>query len=119
MVVAKDAQRCGVEIQPSSFARLGAKPPIGHDPEDIAVCEQKHVSGATADSSDHAVGSRSDVGDGLAVRAAVVEQMPCRTVRSNLRRSSTLVLAVIPLDQIGIFRGDSAEAGEFTVRLAR
>ena len=57
--------------------------------------------------------ARADVGHGFAVRATIIEQIPGRAFGSNLRRPSTFVVAVIPLDQICIDRGDSAEAGEF------
>ena len=106
MVVAKDAPGRRVEIQPSAFAGCQADPPSGHDPEHVAVPEEENVPGTTADSIDQAVGARSDVGHGFAVRATVIEQIPRRAFGANLGRPSTFVLAVIPLDQICIDRGD-------------
>jgi len=114
VVVAKEAQRAGVQIETPALERGELEPPRGHHPQHIAVPKEKDVATAAAQPVDHTIGARSNVGSGFALRAAIFEQTPCRVIRTNLGRSSSLVLAVVPLGQIGIDDRDRAEAGKFT-----
>jgi len=78
VVVAKGAQRCRVKIKTSPLERRELEPPRDHHPQHIAVSKQKHVSSATAHAIDGVIGSRSDIGCGFAIRAAILEQLPHR-----------------------------------------
>src|SRR6185369_13981816 len=102
VVVTKEAQRSGIQIETSPLERRELEPPRGHHPRHIAVPKEQYVPNAAAQSVDHPVGTRSDINGGFAVRAAVFEQTPRRVIHMNLGRSSSLVGAVVPLDQIGI-----------------
>src|SRR5215510_12166795 len=78
VVGAKEAQRSGVQIETSALERRELEPPRGDHPQHIAVPKEKDVATAAAQSVDHTVCARSNVGRGFAVRAAIFEQTPCR-----------------------------------------
>src|SRR5215468_524592 len=94
-----------------------ADPARDQDPKDVAVGEQNDVAGGAADSRDDAIDARADLRWRLAARTAVAKEHPVRLLVMDLLGRESLVLAVVPLVQIGLDRRAGAEAGELT-RLA-
>ncbi len=78
----------------------------------MAVAEQQSVAAGRPQAGDHAVGAGTDVGDRLAPRAAVAEEVPARPLRADLGGPPALVRAVVPLGQVGDDLGDRREAGQ-------
>ena len=66
------------------------------------------VDGAHA--RDHAIRARADLLRRLAARTAVAEELPVRALRVDLGRGAPLVVAVVPLDEVGVDVGAVAEA---------
>jgi hypothetical protein len=62
--------------------------------------------------TDHAVRAGADVLRRLASRASIPEQQPAGRPLADLSRGQPLVLAVIPLGQIGVDHGGSAKVGQ-------
>src|SRR6185436_14821766 len=50
----------------------------------------------------------------VASRTAVAEKFPIGTFRTNLSRTASFVLAIVPFDQVFINVSDWFEAGQFT-----
>src|SRR5262247_3897301 len=95
-----------------------ADPARDQDTKDVAVREQDDVAGGAADSGDDAVDAGADLRRRFAARTAVAEEHPARLLVVDLLGGEPLVVAVIPLVQIGLDRRAGAEAGELA-RLAR
>src|SRR5438094_9387467 len=60
------------------------------------------------------IGSRSDLLWRFPVGATVAKQLPAGPLRTNLRRSKTFVIAIVPFDQIAIELCYRAEARQFS-----
>src|ERR1700719_4014945 len=65
-----------------------------------------------AQTGDHVISARADIGWLLAVRAPVAEQEPARSAGENFAALAPLVVAVIPFEQVGIKLGGVAEPSE-------
>jgi len=64
------------------------------------------------------VGPGADLVRRLPTRAAVVEQLPIRTLCMNLDSAATLVLAVVPFEEVAIGFGYGPESGQLAVSTA-
>jgi hypothetical protein len=93
----------GFESQPTS-RKHAQKMPAG---------KQQHAAIQCAYSAHHTIGARAYLIQRLPFRTTIAEQFPLWTGLPNLTGSQTLVFAVVPLDQIGIDLGRSAETGQF------
>jgi hypothetical protein len=58
--------------------------------------------------------ARGDLLRGFAVRAAVAEQLPTRSVFLDVAGKRPLPAAVVPFDEVGIDLGDCPKARQFT-----
>src|SRR5580658_2738142 len=67
-----------------------------------------------AKAANDAIGAGADLRWLLAVRAPVAEQEPAGSVRKDFAGLATLVVAVVPFEQVGIKLGGVAEPSERT-----
>src|SRR5208283_1351114 len=79
----------------------------------MPVRKNQHVAPDGAQPLDDAVGPRADLFRRFSPGAAVAEQLPVRALGVNVRGAEAFILAVIPLDQVGIDFGRGAKAGQF------
>ena len=117
VLVTHDAEAGGVEQQELSGDWFEAEPARGKHAEKVAAGEDEHVALdgalARADFRHDAIGPSGDVARRLSAGAAVAEEEPVGPLGVNLLRPQPLVLAVVPLDEVGIDDGRGAEAGQF------
>src|SRR5437660_9718597 len=73
-----------------------------------------HIPFDRAYPTDNTIGSRTDLLWRFPVGATVAKQLPAGPLRTNLRRSKTFVIAIVPFDQIAIALCYCAESGQFT-----
>ena len=79
----------------------------------MSVAEQGDVSRRGTNLGDNAIGARADLFRRLAARTAVAKNRPTRPSRANLFRRESFVLAIVPLDQVGLDIGKLAKPSEF------
>ena len=65
-----------------------------------------------AKAGDDAIGARAHIGWLLAVRAPVAKQEPARALAKDFAALASLVVAIVPFDQVGVDLGGVAEASE-------
>src|SRR5947207_4159352 len=99
-LVAERAQRRRIEREEPAVARVEPEPARGQHPQQMPVREEQHVAVSRAHLLDHAVGPRPDLLGRLAVRRAVTEDRPARSLLTDLGRRLPLVVAVVPLHQV-------------------
>src|SRR5262245_20367107 len=80
----------------------------------MSAGEQQHVSTHSPQAAHGPVSPGDDLGRRFPSRAAVAEQLPVGALCPNLGRPPSLILAVVPFQQIGIDFGDAPKAGQFT-----
>ena len=90
-----------------------AEPPRSENPQKMPARKQQHIAPDGAQPCDDAIGPRAHLVRRFASRATVAEQQPAGTFDVNFRGPPALILAVVPLDQVGIRLGGAAEAGQF------
>src|SRR5262249_27469530 len=78
----------------------------------MATRKNQHVGFDLAHTTQGVIGSISDLARRLALRTSVTEQLPVRTLQTNLRRPEAFVLAVVPFDKIPIDFGYAPEPGQ-------
>src|SRR6267378_122676 len=71
-------------------------PAGGQHPNKVSTREEQHISSSHFDAIQHIFGSCSYLGRRFASRAAVAEELPVRTLCTDLCRSATLICAVVP-----------------------
>src|SRR5262245_25610553 len=79
----------------------------------MAARENQHISVDKANAAHHAIGSQGYLFRRLASRGAVTEQLPVRTLLANVCTAATLIVAVIPFDQILVHLSHIAETCQF------
>ena len=72
------------------------------DPNEMSAREEQYVSANGLHSGNNPVRTGSDLFWAFTARAAVAEQVPVRAFRADICTPASFVLAVIPLDQIGV-----------------
>src|SRR5262245_7547393 len=80
----------------------------------MSAGEQQHVSTHSPQAAHGPVSPGDDLGRRFPSRAAVAEQLPVGALCPNIGRPPSLILAVVPFQQIGIDFGDGPKAGQFT-----
>ena len=111
MLIAQNAQRrCGQDQIPRSPGGQ-AQPAGGEDAQHVAVTEDHDGALHRPQAGERPVSTGAHRLDRLTARTAVAEEIPAWTRLANVGRASPLVLAVIPLLQVGIDLGLAAEAG--------
>src|SRR5262249_30072386 len=84
----------------------------GEDAQHVAMTEDHDGALHRPQAGDHPVGTGAHRLDRLAARTAVAEEILAWTRLANVGRASPLVLALLPLLQVGIDLGLAAEAGQ-------
>ena len=108
MVVAE--QRQGARIQQKVLAptRRQPDPARRENAQQVAVREQRSVASGRARPSYHPVYSRAHLLRRLATRAPIPEVQPARRRLVDLFGRQSLVVAVVPLDEVGVDDGSIA-----------
>src|SRR5271165_1448343 len=109
-LIAEHTERPRREPQPATLGSGELDPAGAEDPQDVAVGEHGHGPLDAEDLRDHAVRPRADVLRPLAPGAAVAPQVPAGPLGVDLCGREALVVAVIPLEQVGPQLGRLAEA---------
>src|SRR6516162_2496396 len=111
--IAQGAQTGGAEHEgPGMDRQLEADPAGGQGPKEMVAGKQQHVSLDRAEPAHSAVSPGGDLGRRFPARAAVAEQVPVGALSADLGRPASLVLAVIPFQEIAIDFGDAPKAGQ-------
>jgi hypothetical protein len=74
--------------------------------------KEENIALNRAQPTHYAVGPGPDLIRRFSSRAAVAEQLPVGAILENLDGTATLILAVVPFQQIAIDRGLGPEAGQ-------
>src|SRR5262249_37107965 len=112
MFIAERTQARRAQQEVSSGPHFEPEPAGGEDAQEVPAREQQHVPPGRAHPLHHPVGTGADLFRRFPPRAAVTEQVPARSRRTNLGGAEALVLAVIPFDQVAIDLGPGPEAGQ-------
>jgi len=78
----------------------------------VSAGEEKHVTWDRSHPLHDPVRARSDIGRALPFGAAVPEQIPVRPLGVDLHAPPTLVLSVVPFQEIGVELGHATVAGQ-------
>src|SRR5205823_4426830 len=89
-----------------------AQPARREHAQEVGAREEQHVLIVSPHPEDHTISAGADVLDALSARTAIAEELPVRTLLAYLRRAQAFVLAIVPLDQVGIDHGHAAKAGQ-------
>src|ERR1700722_18027405 len=114
MFITKGAEAGGAEQK--VIARpcdILAEPAGGEDADEMSAGKEQDVTGDSAEPLDDAIGASAHLGGGFAAGAAVAEEVPAGVHRQDFGDRVAVVLAVVPLDEVGVHLGDGAEASEF------
>jgi hypothetical protein len=76
--------------------------------------KKQHVSFYSTHPADNEISPRAHLVGRFASGAPVSEQLPIRSFRMDFGRAATFILAVVPFEQIAIYIGCGAEAGQLT-----
>src|SRR5271165_380622 len=88
-------------------------PPRRKDAQNVSVREQDNIAVDGARPGDHPVDPRSHLLRRLSRRASVPEDNPARRDLTDLLRRLSLVVAIVPLDQISLGDRGITEACQF------
>src|SRR3974377_1771435 len=75
--------------------------------------KDQHISLNRVHTAQYLVGPRGDLVWRLSPWTAVAKQLPVRPLLADFATPATLILAVVPFDQLAIDFGHSSEAGQF------
>src|SRR5262249_20087684 len=114
VLVAEGAQTRRLEIEIARAAGLQPEPARPEHAQDVAAREDQHVAIDGADLRHHPVGPGPDLRGGLAVGAAVSEEVPIRALGVDVLARAALVAPVVPLEEVGIDLRDVSEARALT-----
>ena len=79
----------------------------------MPTCEKQNVVRDRAHSVDDPVGAYANLLGAFSSRAPVAKQIPVRSLRTNVRTSTAFVVAVAPLNQVGIDLGYQTKPCQF------
>jgi hypothetical protein len=114
MFVAESAKACYVQHKKFPDEWFETEPAGGEHAQEMSTRKNQHIAFDHAYAIDNTIGSRTNLLRRFPVGATVAKQLPAGTPRTNLRRSKTFVIAIIPFDQIAIVLCYCAESGQFT-----
>src|SRR4029079_10119916 len=80
----------------------------------MAARKEQRMACRRADAADDPIRTFADFMRRFASRAAVAEEFPIGTFCTNLSRTASFVLTIVPFDQVFINVSDWFEAGQFT-----
>src|SRR5208337_1089421 len=110
VLVAKRAQARSAQHEVSASQGFQPQPTRSQHPQKVPVRKNQNVVPDRAHSADHTIGARTNLGGRLPSRTTIAEQLPARALRMDLASGSSLILAVVPFQQIAIGMSLSAEA---------
>src|SRR5271166_2861005 len=113
-VTAEDAQGARIEQKMLPAACRQPNPPCREHAQHMAVREQRDVTVSRARPGDHPVYPRTHFVRRLAARASIPEDQPARCDLVDLLGRYSFVLAVVPLDQVGVDDSLVAETRQLT-----
>jgi hypothetical protein len=91
---------------------LEPEPAGGEHAQEMPTRKKENIALNRAQPTHHAVGPGPDLIRRFSSRAAVAEQLPIGAILENLDRTATLILAVVPFQQIVIDRGLGSETSQ-------
>ena len=111
MFMAEDAYARRAEHEETPFRRSKAEP-ARRQPQNMAAGKHDRLVISCAKAAYDAIGAGADLRWLLTVRAPVAEQEPAGSVRKDFAGLATLLVAVVPFEQVGIKFGGVAEPSE-------
>src|SRR5437867_8467606 len=105
-----EARRAQQQISPGRG--LEPEPAGAQHPQEMPAREEQDVSPRFPHAAHHAVGPGADLVWRLAARAAVAEELPVGTLGVNLGAGASLILPVVPFDQILVDLGSRPESSQ-------
>src|SRR5208282_869265 len=112
MLIAQRAEARSAQQEVPATSRVEAEPAGREHPQEMPARKNQHVAFDRAHSAHDAVGPRADLARRLSSGAAVTEQLPVRALHMDLSGAAALILAIVPLDQVGIDLGRTAKPGQ-------
>jgi hypothetical protein len=111
VLVAHSAQAGSAQQEVPATRYVETEPASGENPQEMAARKHQHFAFDRAHPIHDAVGPRPDLARRLSSGAAVTEELTVRALCMDLGRATALILAVVPLDQVGIDFGHIAKPG--------
>ena len=111
--VAQRAQARRAQQEESAGSRLEPEPTSGEYSQEMPAGEKQHVTFDTARAFHRAVRPRANLFWRFPSRAAIPKQLPIRALPVNVSGKATLILAIVPFEQVPIDFIHSSEAGQF------
>src|SRR5580692_2584634 len=108
-VIAEDAQGAGIEEEMLASAGGQSDPPCHQGAQHVSVGKQRNVAIGTPRSRNHPIHPGTHLLWRLTARASIPKDQPARRHRMDLLRRQSLILAVIPLGEVGMDDGHIAE----------
>jgi len=113
-VVAENTEGPRAEHQIMAFDHGFPNPPRGQAATELTTGEQGHVAAQGRETSDEPIGAEGNLFDCLAAGATISKDVPPGPFLADVRRRLAFVLTVVPLRQIGLHLGRSAQFGQRT-----
>src|SRR5262245_63563606 len=104
------ASRAQKEVPAGS--RVEAKPSSRKHTQEMPAGKEQHVPLDGPHSAHHVVGPDTNLFRGFSPRAPISEQLPVGALGVNFNRASTLVITVIPFQQVAIYLGNVPKASQ-------
>src|SRR3984893_1102600 len=112
-VIAKDAQGAGIEQEMLASAGGQPDPPCHQGAQHVSVGKQRDVAIGTPRSRNHPIHPRTHLLWHLTARASIPKDQPARRHLMDLLRRQSLILAVIPLGEVGSDAAPAANSRQF------
>src|SRR6516164_1398629 len=105
VLVPQSAEARSAQQEVPATRRVETEPASGEYPQEMPARKNQHVAFDCAHSAHNAVGPRANLARRLSSWAAVTEELPVRTLCMDFSRAAAFILAIVPLDQVGIDLG--------------
>jgi len=112
VAIAQNANGGGIERQTAAERRRAIDPPRGEYAQHMSTGENQDVALERPKPRHDPIDPLGDLQDGLAAGTTVSEELPLGALSMDLQECPTLVMAVIPLEQIPVERCRADKAGE-------
>ncbi len=106
------ANRRGGEREEPSGSRRKADPTGRKDAEQVAMSEERNIAASVRCPFDHSVRTLADLLNGLAIGYTVVPKVPVRVSLPDLGSGKAFIIAVVPLDEVGLDLSLSSVSGK-------
>src|SRR5271163_854890 len=112
VLIAQRAKARSAQQEVPATRRVETEPAGGEHPQEMPARKNQHVASDRAHPAHDTVGPRPDLARRLSSGATVTEELPVRALRMDLSRAAAFILAIVPLDQVGIDLGRTAKSGQ-------